>query len=138
MPGSGIWRKRRKLELPRAGLWLLGADRSGDRFWQRLRAEVADAPPLAPPVAADSGGLMVTDATPAAQTEALRVAHDPGSHRVAAGYEADWLYAFLAFRPLAAGFFALADARLGSATVFVAAALRPSPIFLASAERRSV
>jgi phage terminase large subunit GpA-like protein len=30
--------------LARAALWLLGADRYGERFWQRLRDEVADAP----------------------------------------------------------------------------------------------
>jgi phage terminase large subunit GpA-like protein len=30
--------------LARAALWLLGADRYGERFWQRLREELADAP----------------------------------------------------------------------------------------------
>ena len=30
--------------LARAALWLLGADRYGDRYWQRLREELADAP----------------------------------------------------------------------------------------------
>ena len=30
--------------LARAALWLLGADRYGERFWQRLRGELADAP----------------------------------------------------------------------------------------------
>ena len=29
--------------LARAALWLLGADRYGERFWQRLREELADA-----------------------------------------------------------------------------------------------
>ena len=57
--------------LARAALWLLGADRYGDRFWQRLRTEVADAPLLAPPVAADSGATAVTD-TPAADTSHVR------------------------------------------------------------------
>jgi phage terminase large subunit GpA-like protein len=32
--------------LARAALWLLGADRYGDRYWQRLREELADAPVL--------------------------------------------------------------------------------------------
>jgi len=30
--------------LARAALWLLGADRYGDRYWQRLREDAADAP----------------------------------------------------------------------------------------------
>jgi phage terminase large subunit GpA-like protein len=30
--------------LARAALWLLGADRYGEQFWQRLREELADAP----------------------------------------------------------------------------------------------
>jgi len=30
--------------LARAALWLLGADRYGDRFWQQLRDQIADAP----------------------------------------------------------------------------------------------
>ena len=34
--------------LARAALWLLGADRYGDRYWQRLQTEIADAPVLAP------------------------------------------------------------------------------------------
>ena len=33
--------------LARAALWLLGADRYGDQFWARLRAEAVDAPMLA-------------------------------------------------------------------------------------------
>jgi phage terminase large subunit GpA-like protein len=33
--------------LARAALWLLGADRYGERFWARLRTEIADAPLLA-------------------------------------------------------------------------------------------
>jgi phage terminase large subunit GpA-like protein len=30
--------------LARAALWLLGADRYGERFWQQLREQVANAP----------------------------------------------------------------------------------------------
>jgi hypothetical protein len=30
--------------LARASPWLLGADRYGERFWRRLRDEMADAP----------------------------------------------------------------------------------------------
>ena len=30
--------------LARAALWLLGADRYGERFWQQLRDQIADAP----------------------------------------------------------------------------------------------
>jgi phage terminase large subunit GpA-like protein len=30
--------------LARAALWLLGADRYGERFWQQLRGQIADAP----------------------------------------------------------------------------------------------
>ena len=32
--------------LAHAALWLLGADRYGDRFWQQLRDQIADAPLL--------------------------------------------------------------------------------------------
>jgi phage terminase large subunit GpA-like protein len=45
--------------LARAALWLLGADRYGERFWHRLREDIANAPvesqavetavPVAPP-----------------------------------------------------------------------------------------
>jgi phage terminase large subunit GpA-like protein len=41
--------------LARAALWLLGADRYGDRYWQRLRTEADDAP-LAPAVAVANRG----------------------------------------------------------------------------------
>jgi len=47
--------------LARAALWLLGADRYGERFWQRLRDEVADAPLRASEV--PSGG-KVAETTP--------------------------------------------------------------------------
>ena len=57
--------------LARAALWLLGADRYGDRFWQRLRTEVADAPMLAPPVAPYRSTTAITD-TPAADTSQAR------------------------------------------------------------------
>ena len=50
--------------LARAALWLLGADRYGERFWQRLREEVADTP-IAPTAAASS------PETPAEQVEAI-------------------------------------------------------------------
>ena len=30
--------------LARAALWLLGADRYGERFWHRLREDIANAP----------------------------------------------------------------------------------------------
>ena len=41
----------RDWEAARAALWLLGADRYGDRFWQQLRDQITDAPmmPAAPP-----------------------------------------------------------------------------------------
>jgi phage terminase large subunit GpA-like protein len=37
--------------LARAALWLLGADRYGDRYWQRLRTEAEDAGLVAPAIA---------------------------------------------------------------------------------------
>jgi phage terminase large subunit GpA-like protein len=37
--------------LARAALWLLGADRYGERFWQQLRDQIADAPLEATPSA---------------------------------------------------------------------------------------
>ena len=39
--------------LARAALWLLGADRYGERFWQRLRDQIND-PPLASPAPSHS------------------------------------------------------------------------------------
>jgi phage terminase large subunit GpA-like protein len=38
--------------LARAALWLLGADRYGERFWQRLREDIANAPVDVPQVEA--------------------------------------------------------------------------------------
>ena len=52
--------------LARAALWLLGADRYGDRYWQRLRTEAEDAP-LAPAVAA-SREPATTDPTEGASS----------------------------------------------------------------------
>mgnify|MGYP001090145993 FL=1 len=40
--------------LARAALWLLGADRYGDRYWQRLRTEADDAPLALPSAPAGS------------------------------------------------------------------------------------
>ena len=49
--------------LARAALWLLGADRYGDRFWQQLRDQIADAPmmPAPPPTAATSQPPVASD-----------------------------------------------------------------------------
>jgi phage terminase large subunit GpA-like protein len=51
--------------LARAALWLLGADRYGERFWQRLRDEAADAPLAATPapVPVPSASPLPTTAT---------------------------------------------------------------------------
>ena len=46
--------------LARAALWLLGADRYGDRYWQRLREEMADAPLRADDIPA--GGTVASAA----------------------------------------------------------------------------
>ena len=50
--------------LARAALWLLGADRYGDRFWQQLRDQIADAPLASPtpvPRPADSQPAATSD-----------------------------------------------------------------------------
>jgi len=47
--------------LARAALWLLGADRYGERFWQRLREEVADAPIAPVPTTASVAARAPTD-----------------------------------------------------------------------------
>jgi phage terminase large subunit GpA-like protein len=49
--------------LARAALWLLGADRYGERFWARLRDEVANAPLLASEI--PSTGNVAQGRTPA-------------------------------------------------------------------------
>ena len=52
--------------LARAALWLLGADRYGERFWQRLREEVADAPLASvPTTASDEAPTTPADTHPA-------------------------------------------------------------------------
>jgi hypothetical protein len=70
--------------LARAALWLLGADRHGERFWARLREDVVNAPLVAPPAPSSlpelarsrhSRPLRPTSFAPAA-----------GSPRAAAGY----------------------------------------------------
>ena len=40
--------------LARAALWLLGADRYGERFWQQLRDQINDAPLASPAPAPQS------------------------------------------------------------------------------------
>jgi len=45
--------------LARAALWLLGADRYGERFWQRLREEVSNAD-VAPPPSVDQAAATVS------------------------------------------------------------------------------
>jgi phage terminase large subunit GpA-like protein len=59
--------------LARAALWLLGADRYGDRYWQRLRSEAEDAGLAVPAVAADSGtAAKALDPSATPNTTALR------------------------------------------------------------------
>ena len=50
--------------LARAALWLLGADRYGERFWQPLRDQIADAPLRASEIPA---GGNVADPSPPSQ-----------------------------------------------------------------------
>ena len=62
--------------LARAALWLLGADRYGEKFWQQLREQIADAPlrasevPAAGNVVPSSSSL--SQAAPAATPETQR------------------------------------------------------------------
>ena len=61
--------------LARAALWLLGADRYGERFWARLRDEVANAPLLASEI--PTGGNVAQPSppqqpVPPPETEAFR------------------------------------------------------------------
>jgi phage terminase large subunit GpA-like protein len=69
--------------LARAALWLLGADRYGDRYWQRLREDAADAPFLPPqPVAAanePTGQQPTVSAGPALEAAATATAMRPRS-----------------------------------------------------------
>jgi phage terminase large subunit GpA-like protein len=58
--------------LARAALWLLGADRYGERFWQRLREELADAPITTAPTSTSSATSATMDqAQPAPALQAL-------------------------------------------------------------------
>jgi len=50
--------------LARAALWLLGADRYGERFWQRLREELADAPIATAATAASEAAALLDQAHP--------------------------------------------------------------------------
>jgi phage terminase large subunit GpA-like protein len=59
--------------LARAALWLLGADRYGERFWQRLREDVANAPVDVPQVEA-TAALPA----PASSTEPPPLMRRPG------------------------------------------------------------
>ncbi len=52
--------------LARAALWLLGADRYGERFWQRLREELADAPIATTATPTSSDGSATPDQAPSA------------------------------------------------------------------------
>ena len=56
--------------LARAALWLLGADRYGERFWQRLREDVANAPVTV--AVADAPRDLPTAPAPATPSEPLR------------------------------------------------------------------
>jgi phage terminase large subunit GpA-like protein len=56
--------------LARAALWLLGADRYGDRYWQRLRTEVEDAG-LAGAIVADPGAATKLSDAPATPNAAV-------------------------------------------------------------------
>jgi phage terminase large subunit GpA-like protein len=56
--------------LARAALWLLGADRYGDRYWQRLRTEAEDAG-LVVPAAAEVGTTADTPDLPATPNTAI-------------------------------------------------------------------
>ena len=85
--------------LARAALWLLGADRYGDQFWARLRAEAADAPMLGPvpaPARSASPTNAVTTEPPAAAempvtAPAPRDANTPIRPRSWLGPRAGWL-----------------------------------------------
>ena len=69
--------------LARAALWLLGADRYGDRYWQRLREDAADAPFLPPqPVATPNdptGQQPMVSAGSASEAAATATAMRPRS-----------------------------------------------------------
>jgi len=59
--------------LARAALWLLGADRYGDRFWQQLRDQIADAPLASPaPVQTPTHPHPHPQPQPAAATDTQR------------------------------------------------------------------
>lgn len=60
--------------LARAALWLLGADRYGDDFWQRLRGEIADAPVLT--ARAASQAQDEPEPPPPAPTTPRNVSHE--------------------------------------------------------------
>ncbi len=62
--------------LARAALWLLGADRYGDRYWQRLREDAADAPVRADDIPV-GGNVAVAPSTPLQQTAPPPVAARP-------------------------------------------------------------
>jgi phage terminase large subunit GpA-like protein len=78
--------------LARAALWLLGADRYGDRYWQRLREDAADAPFLPPqPVTAandPTGQQPMVSAGPALEAAATATAMRP---RTWLGPRGGWL-----------------------------------------------
>ena len=74
--------------LARAALWLLGADRYGERYWQRLQTEIADAPVMTP-VAADTGSAAAPE--PSAAPSAARP-NDPSMRpRSWLGQRGGWL-----------------------------------------------
>ena len=61
--------------LARAALWLLGADRYGERFWAGLRDEVANAPLLASEIPTGGNGAQPSPSpqlAPPPETEAFR------------------------------------------------------------------
>ena len=64
--------------LARAALWLLGADRYGERFWQQLRDQIADAP-LRPSELPAAGNVAHPPASP--QAELAAPATPPSAHR---------------------------------------------------------
>ena len=64
--------------LARAALWLLGADRYGERFWQQLRDQIADAP-LRPSELPAAGN--VAHPPPPPQAELATPATAPSAYR---------------------------------------------------------
>jgi phage terminase large subunit GpA-like protein len=77
--------------LARAALWLLGADRYGDRYWQRLRAETDDAPLAVPPALAANAAAGLPDAGTAGLPDATVSGGEALRPRAWLGSRGGWL-----------------------------------------------